>query len=342
MTTHKKNLALLVFFILAVVGFAAFRNQINKQASRPANLHEVQIEKGASFNDVSSDLADKGVITSETIFKIYGLLSGNFDKIKPGRYFLPQNIEISKLVGILVHGPEEVLVTVTPGMTLAEVDDELSDALIIRPGELINLNAENLRKDYPWLPEKKIGVIGGPLEGFMMPDTYKFFVGTDAESAARVFLENFQKKAMAAGGLQFFSKQGNILKIINLASILEKEVPDNSERRLVAGILNNRLNAGMPLQTDAVLIYGECGGRFLNCPALTKSDYKKDFDYNIYIYKGLPPGPISNPSIDAIFAALNPQKTNDWYYLSDPKTGKTYSSQTLDQHNDYRAKYLGL
>jgi len=176
-----------------------------------------------------------------------------------------------------------------------------------------------------------------------MPDTYDFFAGADINSVVEVFLDNFQKKAEAAGGgLLFSGKQGSILKIIILASILEKEVPDDSERRLVAGILNKRLSAGMPLQTDAVLVYENCGGRFLGCEKLERADYKTDSAYNVYTNRGLPPGPISNPTASAINSALNPEKSDYWYYLSNPRTKQTIFSATLDEHNENRAKYLNL
>jgi len=338
---NKNRLILSSFFILAALtlGWSLFQG---KESINLSQSREVEISRGMSFDKVSSELKANGIISSETVFKIYGALSGSFDKIKPGRYLFPQNIEVSRLMKILVDGPEEISVIVPPGLTLAEIDDRLSMAAVIKPGELINFNVDNLRKNYPWLPAETKDAIGGPLEGFLMPDTYNFFPGTDAGSVTKTFLDNFYKKAISAGGLLFFTKQGNVLKIINLASILEKEVPDSSERRLAAGILNKRLSVGMPLQVDAVLVYKDCGGRFLNCPPLNKDDYKKDSAYNVYTRQGLPPGPISNPSLDAIKAALSPVKSSYWYYLSDPKTKETIFSETLDEHNENRAKYLNM
>jgi len=338
---NKNRLILSVFFILAVLalGWAFFQGKESVNLSQPK---EVEISKGMSFDEVSSELKARDIISSKTVFKIYGALSGSFDKIKPGRYFLSKDIEISRLMKILVDGPEEISIIIPSGLTLAEIDDKLSAAAVIKPGELINFNVDNLRKDYSWLPAETNGAVGGPLEGFLMPDTYKFFSGADVDLVARIFLDNFYKNVISAGGLLFFAKQGNVLKIINLASIIEKEVPDSSERCLVAGILNKRLSVGMPLQVDAVLVYVNCRGRFLNCPKLNKEDYKKDSAYNVYTRQGLPPGPISNPSLDAIRAALSPVKSDYWYYLSDPKTKETIFSETLDEHNENRAKYLNM
>ncbi|MFA5099105.1 MAG: endolytic transglycosylase MltG [Candidatus Paceibacterota bacterium] len=338
---NKYKLILSAFFVLAVLALGLFLFQKEKPIDF-SKIKEIEINKGMSFSQVSSELKLGGVISSEMIFKIYGALSGSFGDIKPGRYFIPENISVSKLMKMLVEGPEEISVVIPPGLTLAEIDDKLSALAIIKPGELINFNVDNLREDYPWLPVERKDAISGPLEGFLMPDTYNFIAGADIDSTIRIFLDNFHEKAQKAGGLLFFAKQGNVLKIINLASILEKEVPDSSERRLAAGILNKRLSVNMPLQVDAALVYGECGGRFMNCPSLSRDDYKKDFSYNVYIKQGLPPGPISNPSLDAITAALNPEKSDYWYYLSDPKTKQTIFSKTLEEHNENRARYLNM
>lgn len=337
----KNRLILSGFFILAALAFGWSLFQ-GKESVNFLKLKEVKISKGMSFNEVSSELKLNGIISSETFFRIYGALSGSFGKIKPGRYIFPEKIGVSELMKILVEGPEEISVVIPPGLTLAEINDKLSAAGIIKPGELINFNVDNLRKDYPWLPAETKETIGGPLEGFLMPDTYDFFAGADIDSTIRTFIDNFYKKVGSAEGLLFFAKQSNVLKIINLASILEKEVPDSSERRLVAGILEKRLSVGMPLQVDAVLVYKNCGGRFLNCPPLNKKNYKEDSTYNVYMRQGLPPGPISNPSLDAIKAALSPIKSGYWYYLSDPKTKETIFSETLDEHNENRAKYLNM
>ena len=119
-----------------------------------------------------------------------------------------------------------------------------------------------------------------------------------------------------------------------MASIIEKEVADYKDRRIVSGILWKRLKAGMPLQVDAVFPYikGKAGRVFFE-------DLKIDSPYNTYLYKWLPPTPICNPGLDAIDAARNPVESPYWYYLSDKK-GITYFASTFDGHKINRAKYL--
>ncbi|PIV31820.1 endolytic transglycosylase MltG, partial [Candidatus Wolfebacteria bacterium CG02_land_8_20_14_3_00_37_12] len=135
-------------------------------------------------------------------------------------------------------------------------------------------------------------------------------------------------------------KNSGVLRLITIASYLEKEVPGNDDRRIVAGIIEKRLKIGMPIQIDATVLYNKCSGRFSECPLLVKSDFKKDSPYNTYTRLGLTPTPISNPSLDAIKAVIEKKDSGYWFYLSDPKTKKTIFSENLEKHNINRAKYL--
>ncbi len=323
MTFNFKILGLIgLLGIILALGFLNIA-----RPSFSASAKELQISPGASFSEILNKLDSEGFIRSKTIFRVYALITGSASQFKPGRYFLDTDVSIPALIKILTDGPVEVSVVIYPGMTLKEIDDRLSSLEIIKSGELINFDASSFKKDYPWITDS--------LEGFLLPDTYNFFTGSDADSVARRVLSNFK-----AGVLPNFNGYDNIPKIINLAALLEKEVPDYNDRRIVSGILIKRLNIGMPLQVDASLIYAKCSGRFLNCPGLTADDYKIDSPYNTYVYNGLPKTAIGNPSLDAIKAALNPQKSDYWYYLSEQKTGKTIFSKTLEEHNQNRAKYL--
>ncbi len=289
----------------------------------------LEIKAGMSFDNVANKLKDIGIIDSKFVIKIYGLITGQASRIKPGRYILSNNISLPRLLVILTEGPAEISALIVPGMTLKEIDRKLSVLGIIESNSLVNLNVNSFKKKYPWLED------ASSLEGFLFPDTYNFFSASDVNLVVNKFLDNFEAKA-----LPFSRNSSNLLEIVSLASILEKEVPDYQERQLVVGILLKRLNAGMPLQVDASLIYGKCFGEFLNCPPLQEADYKFDSPYNTYLYKGLPKTPICNPDLDAIKAASSSKKSDYWYYLSDPETQKTVFSRTLDEQNKNRAKYL--
>ncbi|NCO15254.1 hypothetical protein AUJ30_01390 [Candidatus Wolfebacteria bacterium CG1_02_39_135] len=294
-----------------------------------AQNQDFWIKTGMSFNEIADQLKAENFIRSKIIFEIYSLLTGKANQFKPGRYILTTNISIPKLVKVLTKGPEEISVMIAPGMTLKEIDDKLSLLNIIKPNDLVNLDIHFLKNEYPWLGETKI------LEGFLLPDTYRFFSDSDTNLVIHKFLDNFEIKA-----LPFFKGSDNILDKLILASLLEKEIPDYEEKKIAAGILFKRLKTGIPLQVDASLVYAKCSGRFFGCPPLTEADYKIDSSYNTYLYPGLTETPIANPGLESIKSVLNPEKTDYWYYLSDPKTKKTVFSKTLDEHNKNRAKYL--
>jgi len=210
---------------------------------------------------------------------------------------------------------------------------------IIGKNSLMEFRIDNLKNRYRFLEKAQ------SLEGFLLPDTYNFFSDSETETVIDKFLDNFEQKIIAlaphpslkGGGL---TTTDDLLRLLNIASLLEKEIPFDDERQIAAGILEKRLESGMALQIDATIVYAKCSGRFFNCPSLKENDYKIDSPYNTYLHAGLPPAPISNPSAEAIKAAANPIASSYWYYLSNPKTKKTIFAKTLDEHNQNRVKYL--
>ncbi|MEK7114487.1 MAG: endolytic transglycosylase MltG [Patescibacteria group bacterium] len=324
-----KKIALIIsgFLFFGLISSLLFFRTFPARAS--VSVDDFKISVGMSFNEIADKLKSENLIASKTVFKIYGAITGEARQLKPGKYSLSSNFPVSKLFRILTKGPEEISVVIAPGLTIKEIDEKLSEARIIKPGEIINFDVNVFQKDYYYLTEAH------SLEGFLFPDTYRFFPDSGADLVIHKFLDNFKTKA-----LSLFKNNDKILDKLILASILEKEIPDYEEKKVAAGILLKRLKVGMPLQVDASVVYAKCSGRFLSCPRLAEADYKINSVYNTYLYPGLPEGPISNPDLESIKAVLNSEKTRYWYYLSDPKTKKTIFSETLNEHNKNRAAYL--
>lgn len=203
-------------------------------------------------------------------------------------------------------------VTIPEGSTVSEVNSILQEGGVLVDAELSQ-----------------------DLEGYLFPDTYEFFLGSSIEVVEGKFRETFEKKAVpvidqAGGGV-------SVHEILTIASLIEEEVPDSDERKITSGIIWKRIKNGIPLQVDASICYIKESP----CLPITDGDKNIDSPYNTYRYKGIPPGPISNPGADAIEASLNPEESPYLYYLSDPETGKTVFAQTLDEHNSNVVKYLG-
>ncbi len=298
-----------------------------------ANEAEVRfvIEPNQSVFDIGKKLAQQEIISSPSLFVFYSLMSGNFSRFQPGAYSIPPLLDIRDIISRLVQGPAEVEVVIVPGMTLAEIDRLLTEEGVLDDDMLADVESSALARRLAFLGT------ASTLEGFLMPDTYRFYLSSTPQAVAETMLENFARKTE-----KLLGNRSDVTKIVTVASMIEKEVVFDQDKPLVAGIIYNRLAINMPLQIDAAVVYGICGGAFLNCPPLTRGNFAADTPYNTYLYKGLPPTPISNPSVGSIEAAAHPRTTSYFYYLSDRATKKTYFSTTLEEHNEKRARYLGL
>lgn len=340
MNPHFKNRGyfLLVFGILGIV-ILVLSSVYFFYGLKPAGLDfnfELRVKKGEGLKEIAASLSQAGLIKSITAFKFYVLFTGEAQYLKPGVYQLGGRMSVPEMVNLLVKGPnEDITVTIPEGTTLKEIDKILSSRGVIAQGSLIDFNFRNSRiiDEYSFLEWVD------SLEGFLYPDTYRFQADSSVEEVVKKFVSNFQEKIWP-----LISEKNNWYEILILASLLEKEVPTFEDRRLVAGILNKRIIAGLPLQVDATIAYAKCQGDFLNCPGrqVTKSDLKIDSPYNSYLHFGWPPTPISNFNKKTIETALNPKSSDYWYYLSAYQTKETIFSKTLEEHNQNRGHYLQL
>jgi len=170
------------------------------------------------------------------------------------------------------------------------------------------------------------------LEGYLFPDTYQLPENASIDDLITPALENFSAKLDLLGREKIAAKNLSVRDTVIMASILEKEVRTLEDKKIAAGILWKRLGAGMPLQTDATLLYYKAG---------SPDHINKDLDspYNTYKHTGLPPGPVCNPGFDSLEAAIEPVQTDYWYYLS-AADGATVFSKTYDEHLQNIARYL--
>lgn len=204
--------------------------------------------------------------------------------------------------------PNDIQVTIPEGTNVADIE-----RIILFSGIVLT---DSLLKD------------GLMLEGYLFPDTYRF-----------------EKTSSASDIISRMKKEYPDRRQLIIASILEKEVQTESDMRIVAGIIEKRLQAGMALQLDATVAYGACLSKMLVGTYCDVSEVnivdniKRDSAYNTYTRAGLPQGPISNPGVVALRAAANPGESPYWYYLS-AKDGTTIFSRTLEEHNRARAQYL--
>lgn len=313
--------AAVIVFVLASAAWL-FIYALRPANAANANTVVFEVSQGEGFREVSSALYDAGLIRSADAFDLFALAGGKALSLKPGRYRLNPSMSAGAILDALSGGiASEVTVTIPEGTNLYAIDGILSKALVIHPGDLIGFHAD------------------GNIEGKLFPDTYRFYTDTNVSAVVQELMDNFDAKALPV----LNADQANAGRNLILASILEKEVPDPKDQALVAGILLKRISAGMPLDVDATICYAKLLAdptSTASCYPLTALDFKLNSPYNTYLYRGLPPGPIGNPGIAAITAAMHPVSSPYWYYLSDPKTGETIFAKTLDEQNQNRVKYL--
>ena len=345
---NEKNLLkyaaffILIFVLIFSVGYfcsALF------PVSGTSDVKEIEIKANEGFRQISGELERAGIIRSAFAFQILSLLSGSAHELKPGDYFLSPSLSAPYILEAIVAGLDmEREIVIPPGFTLLDIDKRLSDAGILSPGDLAGFDPETVKKNYEFLNGLKSPI---KLEGYLFPDTYRFFIRSKAGDVVKKFLDNFNIKAWPTlkGKTITIGKESlSPQKIIIVASLIEKEVYFDEDRPVVAGIIYNRLKIGMALQIDATVTYAKCGGLIFYCndPVVLKNETKYDSPYNTYLFAGLPPGSIGNPGSKSIEAALDPQPSDYFYYISDPKTHKIIPSKTLEEQNNNRAKYLGI
>lgn len=278
----------------------------------------VRIPYGTSTPAITQELANANVVAHPALLRFILRISGESDAIQTGVYRFTTPESVLMVAYRLIagdYGLPPARITFVEGSTVREMAEQITDA-------------------FPDITADQFEAIASAQEGYLFPDTYLFSPAADATSIASEMRQNFDAKLTPLLG--DISASGHTFSdIITMASLVEKEAHDPTDRRMIAGILWNRLAIDMPLQVDAV--FGYINERDTYSP--TYADLKVDSPYNTYTHKGLPPGPICNPGLDAIEAALHPTTTEYLYYLTG-HDGKMHYSTTYAGHQANQRKYL--
>lgn len=311
------------FLFVVLVGVILTPSFLLRPVSSEVSVYTFEVREGDGFWDIFSRLEEAHLIRSSSMATGLAFIQGQLRALKPGTYELSPHLSTRDILNILEAGSrKEVVVKIPEGASLFEIDALLAEAGVLPPRVLI------LDHDH--------------LEGRLFPDTYRFFLGASSSEVVTKLLDNFHDRTATLLPRDEDAQQ----RILIIASLIEKEVPTSTDGRIVAGILEKRLKAGMPLQIDATLCYAQFETRakeglsFIPCVGPTARDKEIDSRYNTYRHQGLPPGPIGNPSLWSIQAALTPQESPYWFYINDPKTKETIFAKTLEEHNRNIRQYL--
>ncbi|MBI4919919.1 endolytic transglycosylase MltG [Candidatus Azambacteria bacterium] len=327
----NKKIIYIILFLIAVVFISAFIfwRQIKTPLNPAGETKIFKVAKGDSAKTISENLKKSGLIKSPFLFRLYVFLSLNQYYLQPGEYELSPKMPIRDIGDMLAAGgTNEVVITVPEGFNLKQIEDRLVAAGLAKSGDLANYKFS--MSEPPILEDKPKSA---SLEGYLFPDTYRFFKDAVLSDVVGKMVGNFDGKLTPDLRAAIKNSGHSFYEILTMASLVEKEISKDSDRPIVSGILWKRLDAGVPLQVDATLVY--ITGR----NEISSADKKINSPYNTYLYRGLPKCPIANPGLSAIKAAIFPEASPYWYYLSS-KDGTTIFSKTLEEHNRNKAAYL--
>lgn len=294
------------------------------------------VPTGASFSEIADDLKEDGLIRSSLAFKIYGRWTGRDHLVRAGAFTLSPSMNAGEIIDVITGGSEgEVSVTIPEGFTVADIDALMAEKGFLQPGQIIECAKTCAFDGIEFLPAN-VDSPGGRAEGYLYPDTY--FIGgegSDPEAFLTRLLTTFKQKIVDGLSAELTSSDHSLHEIMTMAALIEEEAANNSERPIISGILWKRLDEGIILGVDAAVRY------VLGKPRdpLTQRDLEIDSPYNLRNSSGLPPGPIANPGLASVRAALEPEVSPYYFYLHG-NDGQIHYAVTNDEHNRNRELYL--
>ena len=319
----KKGVKILIIVIAVIIaikmvavifdacGFGGNENEIN-----------FLVEQGETFKSIENKLELAGVISDKLAFKIYYKLCGS-PIYKMGNHTFNTSMSYGEVIESLKNEGNATTITIPEGYDIVQIAETLEKEGLVDKNKFMQ-EIQNGSFDYDFIP--KDSGRRNRLEGYLFPDTYSFSNNNGEHIIIDAMLKNFKEKVVTLYNEANSDK--SLDEIITLASIIEKESLNDSERAKVASVFVNRLNIGMQLQSDVTVQYA------LNDKKvdLSIADTKVDSPYNTYMVKGLPIGPIASPGLESIKAALYPESTNYLYFISSNDGKDMYFFETFEQH----------
>ncbi len=315
-----------------------------QQPAESAVVVSVEIAPGSGVAVIADDLEAKKLIASAFWFKAFVAMNGESKNLQAGSYDLKPGFSYSTVVDLMKHAEtDEVTLTIPEGYTLNQIGALVEANFQVTPEEWSRLTGI----DSPF--ESREFLVGArkpadvDLEGYLFPDTYRFTPDATGEEIVAKLLSTMETRvaSLDVAFPEMACESGdcpeieNIHELITLASMLEREVRQPETMAMVSDIFRKRLEIGMALQADSTVNYVTGG----DDPSVSLADLEIDSPYNTYKYPGLPPGPISNPGLNALQAAAQPTPNDYFYFLTDD-AGQVYYAKTHDEHVANKNRYL--
>lgn len=300
--------ALIILLLIVVIGIVSIFISTIRKPLKISQSEVVNVEEGDSFYSIINRLSNEKKIKSPFIIKIYAKLTGLDLEVVPGSHTLDETMSLNDVAKILkdTNNANTITVTIPEGFNVEDIAARVEENGICTKDEFLSAV-----KSYP-LPayvsdnaDKRYN-----LEGFLFPDTYNFEIGVKPEYIIETMIKRFEEVFKEITASDTITEE-EVEKVVNVASIIEKEARVDEDRPLIASVIYNRLKQNMPLQIDATVIYAH--GYYIE--SVRNRHLAIESKYNTYLYKGLPVGPICNPGVESLKAALNPASTDYLFYL---------------------------
>ena len=356
--SHLKGFLVTVLILLILLGAGGFFGlRYAESALQPVDpsskqYMSVQIPDGSNAQEIGSTLEKSGVIKNGLVFTLY-VKYKNYNELKSGYYNLQKSMSVEDVIKELQKGgtpePQEVTLanlTIPEGYTLEQIaqtvgqlqgdfKEPLTAEAFLAKVQDETFIAQEVAK-YPnlleSLPAKDSGV-RYRLEGYLFPATYTIKENTTVESLIDEMLAAMDKN-LSSHYATIKEKNLTVNELLTIASLVEKEGAKTEDRKLIAGVFYNRLNLGMPLQSNIAILYAEGKlGQNISLSDDAAIDTSIDSPYNVYTKVGLMPGPVDSPSLDAIESSINQTKSDYLYFVANVQDGKVYYSTTLEEHD---------
>ena len=356
-------LTFLVFLVLVAVGgyfgYGYVQESLKPVDASSKDYVTVQIPEGSNVQEIGSTLEKSGLVKHGLIFSLYAKYK-NYSDLKSGYYNLKKSMSTDELIQELQKGgtpePQEPILaslTIPEGYTLEQIAQTV--------GQLQGEFKEPLTSEAFWaqvqdetfisqlvakypnllgsLPTKDGGV-RYRLEGYLFPATYTIKNSTTVESLIDEMVAAMDK-ALSPHYTTIKDKGLTVNELLSIASLVEKEGAKTEDRKTIAGVFYNRLNLGMPLQSNIAILYAEGKlGQKISLADDAAIDTNIDSPYNVYTHLGLMPGPVDSPSLDAIEASVNQTKSDYLYFVANVEDGKVYFAATKEEHDQNVAEHI--
>ena len=346
---HRRRfpwVAVIMLVCIAVVVLAV--TQIGRNWLVPANANdtqivEVEIPEGTPVRTMGDILEEQGLIRSSSAFSLLVRVQGAAANLQAGVHDLSPSMTMPEIVAALQEGAEEagmLKVTVNEGLTVDQIAEVVADSTSYSAEDFLNLMSTQeflaqLVQQYPILTDSYNNPnVRYVLEGYLFPATYDVAQGETLESLVTQMVDK-TNEVLSKYQADIDASSYSLQDIMSIASLVEKEGQTTEDRKLIAGVFYNRLEQGMPIQSDISVLYALGTHKEM----VTYDDLEVDSPYNLYINAGLPPGPMNSPSEDAIAAALEPTDNDYLYFYANLKTGEVFYTDNYEQHQAWAQEY---